>query len=407
MNKRIDKGREIRRVTTETPLSRFRESKHFSKPELPSQTKKLIKKNCLSTQMPNGKYHLSKKRNLRLKTTSLSEQIEHMLDDTELSVALDNSKIDSSEKNEKIQKNNIPKSKKSKFVKGISQENKQGNLNGKISKAFKSLNNRSKIHKNISVWNNKVNKTGKLTVNVSRLISKIKHPSHLGIYSRRAPAENSFLRKIQKQIQSSKHGDELSKYQPFRMLNFIGKKGKPKSRVTKKHKRKPNSMTQIHSGALGKRIAAKQNYLIEKHRTIGLTKKLQGSSKPRPVLNDWTSKLRPDKLANKRIKQNKKVGSFSNRDLQGLRSLHTKQRSLMSISQRIDPKKMLRQRDSSKKDRKEKRKIIKRQDHDRLKKGPSVLAERSYFDSLLHNDQLINLSTNFLSKKSNRIRRKI
>ena len=344
-------------------------------------------------------------------------------------------------------------------------------FSGKICKTFKSLNNKSKLHKNISLWQNKTKKSGQLKVNISRLINKTKRPqTPNAIYFRKTPQGSSIFNKIQRQAYSSKHGDELFRYQSFGMVGQVSKRVKESCNQNKKKKKKSVSQTPDIENRAPKNRTKKdlfvkhlvtegnqkifnpslylnhENYsnprmnlteqdlssILRKSKVLGRQNKestcpVQGGIVPakkgatniysqmlaqeyqtQGQINNNNSRVATNSNGRHIPKSKKVIGSFSTREMQGIKTFHTKQRSLMSISQRIDPKTFIKNKNSGKNKKKTSKERLELRKHGaatnyEVERLPTSVIGHSYFDSLLQNRQLANLSSNYLTKESNKI----
>lgn len=358
------------------------------------------KKSNASDQLGKNGRALKRKKSkyMRTQTMSIGERINNLVDGNNPSTMIEDSKLFKGGPVRYLTKgysqaDNRVRARRKRKKKGVSQENTEGNSSKKAVKSVKSLNHKIKNNKNISVWQHRPGKQAKLNINVNRLSGKPNLvPSSL--YSRRYLIEESILSRLQRQIQSSKHSEDIYKLNSFGMLNLQPKNSKFAPNPPKKQKKKPKSLTQIMI-----------DYPIRSHKrsllnagfgTCRLKKEIPSSSLTGELSSDLLSRFHTQLLGDrskvdvKRYLQSK--GLYSQRSSKAM--FRAKAKSGLSTNKGRS-KHFIKMRQPKK--NASKNEIGKRQ------RIAQMVTDASYFDSLLHNKELSNLSTNFLSKKSNKL----
>lgn len=358
------------------------------------------KKSNASDQISKNNRVLKRKKSkyMRTQTMSIGERINNLVDANNPSTLIEDSKLFKAAPVRYLTKgfshaDNRTRVRRKRKKKGVSQENLEGNSSNKAIKSVKSLNHKVKKSKNISVWQHRPAKQAKLNINVNRLPGK---PSLVpsSLYSRRHLIEDSILSKLQRQIHSSKHSDDVYKLNSFGILNMQSKHAKHPPAQSKKQKKKPKSLTQIMIEYPTRNY--KKSLLGGGLGTCRLKKEVPSSSLTGDLSSDLLSRFHTQLLSEKsnidakRFLQSKGLYSqrhpkaiFRSKIKPGLSTNKARSKHFIKMRQ---PKKNV-----------SKNEIGKRQ------RIAQMITDASYYDSLLHNKELSNLSTNFLSKKSNKL----
>ena len=323
----------------------------------------------------------------RTQTMSIGERINELVDGRNESAVINDSKLIKAPYSRYLAKgysqaNNQMVKKKTKRKKGASQETYEMPGSKKNKKSFKSVNSRLKKSKNISVWQYKPTKHSKLQLNMSRLLAR---PGQLpsSLYSRRHLLEESLLSKVQKKMFTCKHNGPSSKASDLGLYNVHPRKA-PAGLYQKKAKKKPKSLTQIVVD-YPRKAPKMATFRPQLQSTRQLDSRFSGMDLSTELLN----RLNAQKMY---LKTGTQVtpSSGSGRIGKGRKMFQMKVRTEGAKNK---SRHFMKANNS-------KKQVGKRQRIARL------VTDASYFDSLLQNKELTNLSTNFLSKKSNKISRR-
>ena len=182
-------------------------------------------------------------------------------------------------------------------------------------------------------------------------------------------------------MHTSKNGHDLYKLQTFGMLNLPSKTPKGSQNISKRHKKKPKSLTQIminYPFKKGKKTNASNGV---RKKEIGIKSEISKKMLSKLQSQLFSGKSRVNGKGN--VSQKNGLGMFKSKLKSTISSNKLKSKHFLKVKH---PKK-----NSSRNE------IGKRQ------RIAQMVTDASYFDSLLHNKELSNLSSNFLSKKSNKL----